>query len=305
MNQESTLSFFRAKLENDPNKSTSLATVETLMEVLDRSRATTVAEFQNEQKDVVAALEKTDYSSTSIRSAADMFTRFTSLAPAALLDQEDFSRVLELYRQRARQFYGSVKGARVKIATHTKLLFSDNMNILTHSFSKVVLASILSAHKSGCPLTVYVTESQPDESGKHMCQELAKHGIPTVLVLDSCVGYIMERMQAVIIGAEGVMETGGIINKIGTVNVCVLAKSRNVPVYVCAELLKFVREFPFNQADIPNEFKYRTSKIEKNNLAMEHPDVDYTAPEFLTLIVTDFGAMKPDAVGEELLKIYI
>lgn len=65
----------------------------------------------------------------------------------------------------------------------------------------------------------------------------------------------MERINAVLVGAEGVMETGGIINKIGTVNVCVIAKARQVPVYVCAETIKFVREFPLNQADIPKEFK--------------------------------------------------
>uniref|UniRef100_A0A1I7UQM3 Translation initiation factor eIF2B subunit alpha n=1 Tax=Caenorhabditis tropicalis TaxID=1561998 RepID=A0A1I7UQM3_9PELO len=305
MVQESIISSFRAKLENDPSKSTSLATVETLLEVLDRSRATTVAEFQNELNQVVAALEKTDYSSTSIRSAADLFTRFTSLAPAALLDQEDFSQVLDLYRQRARSFIKNVRGSRAKISKCARLLFTHHMNILTHSYSKVVLETILDAHKSGYHLHIWVTESQPDASGKRMCDELKKNGVPTTLVLDSCVGYVMERIQAVLIGAEGVMETGGIINKIGTVNVCVIAKARHVPVYVCAETIKFVREFPLNQADIPKEFKYRTSVIEKNNLELEHPDVDYTAPEFLTLIITDVGAMKPEAVGEELIKMYI
>lgn len=39
-------------------------------------------------------------------------------------------------------------------------------------------------------------------------------GINSTLVLDSAVGYLMERMDAVIVGAEGVMETGGIINKV-------------------------------------------------------------------------------------------
>uniref|UniRef100_A0A8R1IWJ0 Translation initiation factor eIF2B subunit alpha n=1 Tax=Caenorhabditis japonica TaxID=281687 RepID=A0A8R1IWJ0_CAEJA len=184
MVQESTINSFRAKLENDKNKSTSLATVETLLEVLDKSRATTVAEFQNELNQVVAALEKTDYSSTSIRSAADLFTRFTSLAPAALLDQKDFSQVLDLYRQRARSFIKNVRGSRAKISKCARLFFTHHMNILTHSFSKVVLETILDAHKDGFPLKVWVTESQPDASGKHMFEELKKHGVETTLVLD-------------------------------------------------------------------------------------------------------------------------
>ncbi|KAK6022150.1 initiation factor, subunit 2 family protein [Ostertagia ostertagi] len=108
----------------------------------------------------------------------------------------------------------------------------------------------------------------------------------------------------VAVGAEGVMETGGIINKIGTLNVAIVAKTMNKPFFVMAESIKFVKEYPLNQADIPEEFKYRTSVLENKDLSIEHPMVDYTSPQYINLLFTDLGILTPAAVGEELIKLY-
>lgn len=39
-------------------------------------------------------------------------------------------------------------------------------------------------------------------------------GIPVTVILDSAVGYYMERVDLVLLGAEGVVESGGIVNKV-------------------------------------------------------------------------------------------
>jgi translation initiation factor eIF-2B subunit alpha len=39
-------------------------------------------------------------------------------------------------------------------------------------------------------------------------------GIPTSIILDCAVGAFMDQVDLVIVGAEGVMENGGIINKV-------------------------------------------------------------------------------------------
>lgn len=43
------------------------------------------------------------------------------------------------------------------------------------------------------------------------------------------------RVDMVLVGAEGVVENGGIINKLGTFQIAICAKALNVPVYVAAE----------------------------------------------------------------------
>ena len=48
-------------------------------------------------------------------------------------------------------------------------------------------------------------------------KELTESGIPTTVILDAAVGYVMEKVDMVLCGAEGVVESGGIINKVGYV----------------------------------------------------------------------------------------
>jgi len=47
-----------------------------------------------------------------------------------------------------------------------------------------------------------------------MCRDLEAANIPCTLILDSSVGYVMEQVDIVMVGAEGVVESGGIINKV-------------------------------------------------------------------------------------------
>ncbi len=37
---------------------------------------------------------------------------------------------------------------------------------------------------------------------------------------------------------------------------------------------------------------------------IDNPGVDYTPPEFITLLFTDLGVFTPSAVSDELIKLY-
>jgi translation initiation factor eIF-2B subunit alpha len=51
---------------------------------------------------------------------------------------------------------------------------------------------------------VYVTESCPDKSGVRLKEELEQlPGINVTLILDSSIGPVMEKIDFVLIGAEG------------------------------------------------------------------------------------------------------
>lgn len=50
-------------------------------------------------------------------------------------------------------------------------------------------------------------------SREAMFKNLEAAGIPCTLVLDSAIGYVMEQVDFVMVGAEGVVESGGIVNK--------------------------------------------------------------------------------------------
>ena len=92
-----------------------------------------------------------------------------------------------------------------------------------------------------------VTEGRPGTEGHAAARELRKHGIPVTLICDGAVGYIMEQVDLVLLGAEGIVENGGIINKVGSYQIAIVAEAMQRPVYVAAECFKFARVFPLNQ----------------------------------------------------------
>lgn len=47
---------------------------------------------------------------------------------------------------------------------------------------------------------------------------LEEENIPCTVILDSAIGYVMEQVDMVMVGAEGVVESGGIINKVSSRN---------------------------------------------------------------------------------------
>ncbi|XP_069685234.1 translation initiation factor eIF2B subunit alpha isoform X2 [Periplaneta americana] len=180
----------------------------------------------------------------------------------------------------------------------------DTKRVLTHSKSRVVLKAMKEAARANKRFEVYITVSSPDNSGQDMCCLLEKENIPCTLILDSAVGYVMEQVDMVMVGAEGVVESGGIINKVGSYTMAMCARELKKPFYVLTESFKFVRLYPLNQHDLPDEFKYTSSKL-KEDLSKEHPMVDYTPPSYITLLFTDLGILTPSAVSDELIKLYL
>ncbi|TNN27978.1 Translation initiation factor eIF-2B subunit alpha [Liparis tanakae] len=51
---------------------------------------------------------------------------------------------------------------------------------------------------------------------RQMADALRNLNVPVTVVLDAAVGYVLEKVDLVIVGAEGVVESGGIINKVNT-----------------------------------------------------------------------------------------
>lgn len=99
------------------------------------------------------------------------------------------------------------------------------------------------------------------------------------------------------------MESGGIINRIGTYTTALCAKEMSKPFYVLTESFKFSRLYPLNQKDLPNNYNY-IQNSSQGNTRNAHPLVDYTPPLFITLIFTDLGILTPSAVSDELIKLY-
>lgn len=129
-----------------------------------------------------------------------------------------------------------------------------NGKILTHSYSRVVMKTLLRAHERK-RISVYVTEARPRGLGFVLSsvtleiskntnifieslrtyEELTSAGIPCTVVLDSAVSYVMDKVDFVLVGSEAVVESGGLINAVGSNQIAIIAQAANIPFYALAE----------------------------------------------------------------------
>ncbi|XP_046839997.1 translation initiation factor eIF-2B subunit alpha-like [Xenia sp. Carnegie-2017] len=293
------LANFKKLMVENPDTPQAVAAISILIEYINQlNSAETLVELREKLTRAIDKLTNIESSVASVASGCDLFLRFITLTS---LDHPDFQECKKCLVERGKLFLEKASSSRNKITKLCKHFIKDGATILTHSRSRVVLKLLKSAANEKRRFNVFVTESAPDKSGYKMHQQLTEAGIPSTVILDGAVGYIMEKVDFVLVGAEGVVESGGIINKIGTYQMAIVAKSANKPFHVVAESYKFVRLYPLNQQDVPNKWKYSYTSNPKHE---DHPLVDYTPPSYINLLFTDLGVLTPSAVSDELIKLY-
>ncbi|XP_003388928.1 PREDICTED: translation initiation factor eIF-2B subunit alpha-like [Amphimedon queenslandica] len=285
-------------IEDPKGHSDAIVAIEKLLEVIKNSEAGTMIRLTEEIKSATKDLIEMELSKVSVSSGCELFLRFITFAS---LEQLKFEDCRSLLLKRGNLFLQKAFKSRDKIAEIGAPFIRDNTTILVHSRSRVVLRLLQEAVSNGKRIKIFITASNIDNTGITMQKFLKESGIASKLILDSAAGYLMEKVDLVMVGAEGVAESGGIINKIGTYQIAVMAKTLNKPFYVVAESFKFVRMFPLNQDDLPNTEKYSSV----DSAITSHPVIDYTPPCYITLLITDLGVLTPSAVSDELIKLYM
>lgn len=196
-----------------------------------------------------------------------------------------------------------------KIGAHGLKLFRDGDMVLTHcnagSLATVAygtaLGVIRAARDSGKRLGVIATETRPVMQGSRLTAfELLHDGIDVSLITDTAVGHMMAigAVNHVIVGADRVLRTGHVFNKIGTYQVAILASKHNVPFYVAAPLSTFDFESTPEDVIIEDRSVDEVVKVGKRRIAPKgvrvfNPAFDMTPPELITGIITEKGVLNP------------
>ena len=189
-----------------------------------------------------------------------------------------------------------------------KLLFDGDL-VMTHCNAGALattaygtaLGIIRAAKEAGKTVKVIATETRPVMQGSRLTTfELRHDNIDVTLIPDTAVGHIMSKgnIKCVIVGADRVLRTGHVFNKIGTYQVALMAKIHKVPFYVAAPLSTF--DFKSNLEDVSIEERHADEvlKIGRKRLAAKgvrtfNPAFDMTPPELITGIVTEKGILTP------------
>ncbi|CAM8944251.1 unnamed protein product [Rhodiola kirilowii] len=287
-----------------PDLAEAVAAIRALASVIRSIEASTMMELEVELKKASDCLKAWDRTSISLTAGCDLFMRYVTRTSA--LEYENFSSAKARLIERAEKFGEISNKARNIIAMLSQDFIFDGCTILVHGFSRVVLEVLKLAAANKKLFRVFCTEGRPDRTGLRVSNDMAKLDVPVKLVLDSAVAYTMDEVDMVLVGADGVVESGGIINVIGTYQIALVAHSMNKPVYVAAESYKFARLYPLDQKDMvpalrPIDFGVPIpSKVEVETSAR-----DYTPPQYLSLLFTDIGVLTPSVVSDELIQLYL
>jgi translation initiation factor eIF-2B subunit delta len=123
-----------------------------------------------------------------------------------------------------------------KIAKHATGLLGPGKTLMTHSLSSTVIAICQRLKDHG--LRVILTESRPLCEGRRLARQLSAWAVPTTYITDAQIGLFVDQADAVIVGADSLLEDGSIINKAGTYLLALAARDRKVPFYACCESFK-------------------------------------------------------------------
>jgi len=303
---------FRELVTQNAELAPAVAAVRTLTEVIKVSKAHTMMELEIELKTAVDLL-KNSGNVLSVASGCELFTRFVTRTSGDIPDFEECKKKLI---ERGEQYSRQSATSREKIGNLASSFIRDGVTVLTHGFSRAVLGVLLHAMDSGKIFSVIVTESRPDDAGYQTAKRLHEAKIPVTLIVDSAVGHFMDKIDLVLVGAEGIVENGGIVNKIGTYQISLVASAFKKPFYVAAESFKFMRLYPLTQRDLSllpkstqKEFKFckECSPVDTHllkDIAVSSVNNDYTPPSYITLLFTELGILTPSAFSDELIKLY-
>jgi translation initiation factor eIF-2B subunit alpha len=307
---------FRSRVEQDTKGGeTSVATVacNVMTECLAQTEASTYSELLEEVERTMKLMLETPglRHRIALKAGCELYKRYITRIP---YENKDFDEVKRLMVKRGQFVSSQTAASREGVARKLDQFLQPNATILTHGLSRSIIAAIDHAAKSNRQLKLIFTESLPERKGLEMAHIIkdkvgAEHEIVFQIIRDSNVAAIMSEVDCVLIGAEGVVESGGIINTVGTYQIAMVAKALGKPVYVAVESYKFVRSYPLAQSDVqqpPDMEDPKLTTAAGDGLEVISKFLDYTPPEYITLLITDLnqGTLTPSAVSDELIKLY-
>ena len=188
------------------------------------------------------------------------------------------------------------------------VLFEDNDTIMTHCNAGALatvgygtaLGVIRATKESGKNVKVIATETRPVQQGSRLTAFELKHdGFDVSLIPDTAVGYSMANglVDKVVVGADRIVKTGHVFNKIGTYQVATMAKQHGIPFFVAA---------PLSTIDLENKAKDVVIEMRKgsevtgvggrktapDDINVINPAFDMTPPDLIAGIITEKGIAK-------------
>lgn len=256
-------------------------------------------------------IEKADYLDSSRPTAVNLHWALSRMKAVAASHKElEPALLLEKLTKEAIAIHEEDKALNYAIGQAGLPLIKPNMGILTHCNAGSLATSILGtalapmylAHAADIPFRVYADETRPLLQGARLTSwELQQAGIDVTLICDNMAASMMKEglIDMVIVGTDRVAKNGDTANKIGTLNVAILAKYFDIPFYVALPSSTFDfdchhgDEIPIEERESEEVTSFGLRRTGPENIKTRNPAFDVTSHELITGFITEKGLIKP------------
>ncbi len=261
------------------------------------------------KEELIAQLEKAHKTLLETRPTAVNLAWALDKMMLIVKEHNDVSEIKKSIVDAAKKMAEDDVKTNMKMGQNGSTLFEENDTILTHCNAGALatvaygtaLGVIRATKESGKKIKVIATETRPVQQGSRLTAFELKHdGIDVDLIPDTAVGYTMANglVNKVIVGADRILRTGHVFNKIGTYQIATIAKRHDIPFFVAAPLSTF--DLKSNPEDVIIEQRNASEvttigekKTAPDGVGVINPAFDMTPPELITGIITEAGVANP------------
>lgn len=185
-------------------------------------------------------------------------------------------------------------------------LLRDGDVILSHCFPGAALPLMLyKALENNKRVELIATETRPYLQGARLTAWVASElGVKTTLITDNMVAHCMSKgmITRVFTAADRIAMDGTVANKIGTLQIALLAQHYGIPMHILGygppdKKTALGRDIPIEQRDPDEVLNFQGTRITGDRVEGFYPAFDLTPPHLIKSIITDRGIINPTEIN--------
>ena len=187
-----------------------------------------------------------------------------------------------------------------EVAEHLVDLFPEDGKIMTQCFGETIVGMMLRiAKRRGLNLEFYCPETRPYLQGARLTASVIQdQGYPVTVISDNMAGVTMKEKKIDVFtsAADSIVLDGHVVNKVGTMQMALVAKHFGIPYYVTGipdQGKTSTEDLVIEQRNTKEVLEFQRVKTTLEGVKGYYPAFDITPPAYVSAVVTDRGIYTP------------
>ncbi len=182
-------------------------------------------------------------------------------------------------------------------------LFPPETRLLTHCFGETIVGTMIrAAQEKGKNLKLFCAETRPYFQGARLTASVAVDmGLDVTVITDNMPADLLSRqgIDLFTTAADAITTDGYVVNKIGTLQIAIVAKHYGIPYFVTGIPDRVsLDQISIEERDPELVLEARGIRNTKAGVKGYYPAFDVTPPSFVSAVVTDTGILTPYNLGD-------